>query len=280
MISMFLICLTVVLLALLRANRAVDDNFVDVWAQAHALTLTPENRPMVSWYLRTARLLRTWGGLGGLFLPPLALAALGFDAGGVFPMWIFLGYLAGALYAELSLVRPIQGDRTASLVPRDLADYLPRRLLIAQRGLGLLIGAGAIVAAVAPYGDRTTKGLGLHGGGLLAVGLIGVAFSVWLERVQRWVVQRPQPFTEPALVAADDAIRAQSVHSLAGSGLAALLVLNTLVAWALAVSDVQVLRWTMWIPSGFGFPIALGVCLYYGHRAWRVPRTVAGGSYA
>ncbi|MEA2686220.1 MAG: hypothetical protein QOE93_1415, partial [Actinomycetota bacterium] len=257
MIIMFLICLTIVVLALQRAHREVDDKFVDVWAQAHALTLTSENRPMVSWYLRTARLLRTWGALGGLFLPPIVLAALGFDAGAVFPIWIFLGYLAGALYAELSLVRPVQGDRTASLVPRDLADYLPRRLLIAQRGLGILIGAGSILAAIAPYGNRTTKGLGLHGAGVLAVGLVGVASSICLERVQRWVVRRPQPFTEPALVAADDAIRAQSVHSLAGSGLAALLVLNTLVAWALAVSDVQVLRWTMWIPSGFGFPIAM-----------------------
>ena len=38
------------------------------------------------------------------------------------------------------------------------------------------------------------------------------------------MVRRPQPFTSPSLVAADDAIRAQSVHAIAGAGLALLLV--------------------------------------------------------
>jgi hypothetical protein len=267
------LCLTVVLGALLRAHREVDHQFIGEWAGAHGLTLTAENRPMVGWYLKTARLLRTWGALGGLFLVPIVLSSLGFYSHAFWGIWIFLGYLAGALYAELSLVRvATHGERNASLVPRELAAYLPRRLLVAQRGLGLLIAAGAVAAAVLPYGDRSPESVSVHGVGVLAAGLVGVAFTIGLERVQRWVVQRPQPFIEPALVAADDAIRAQSVHSLAGSGLAALLVLNSFIAWALAVSDVQVLRWTMWVPSGFGFPAALAVCLYYGHRGWWVPR--------
>ncbi|MEA2828526.1 MAG: hypothetical protein QOG43_2965 [Actinomycetota bacterium] len=273
MIFAFLICLAVVLGALLRAHREVDHQFIGEWAGAHGLTLTAENRPMVGWYLRTARLLRTWGALSGLFLAPIVLSSFGFYSHAFWGIWIFLGYLAGALYAELSLVRvATDGERTASLVPRELADYLPRRLLVAQRGLGLLIAAGAGAAAVLPYGDRSPESFSVHGDGVLAAGLVGVAFTIGLERVQRWVVQRPQPFTEPALVAADDAIRAQSVHSLAGSGLAVLLVLNSFIAWALAVSDVQILRWTMWVPSGFGFPAALAVCLYYGHRAWWVQR--------
>jgi hypothetical protein len=156
-----------------------------------------------------------------------------------------------------------------------MADYLPRRLLVAQRGLGLVIAAGAVAAVLAPYGDLSPEGVGPHGVAVLAAGFVGVAFSFGLERVQRWLVQRPQPFTEPAMVAADDAIRAQAVHSLAGSGLAALLVLTSFVAWALASSDVQVLRWTMWVPSALGVPAALAVCLFYGHRAWKVQRSAA-----
>jgi len=273
MITVFFLVLAVALMAIVRAYGQVDRQFVDEWAQAHALTLTPENRPMVDWYLRTARVLRTWGALGGVFLAPLVLAALGLSAGSYFWIWIFLGYLAGALYAELSLARPAAaGERTASLVRRDLAGYLPRRLLVAQRGLGVLLAVGAVSAALVPYGHRSGASLGSHGAGVLAVGLVGVAFSLGLERVQRWLVQRPQPFTEPALVAADDAIRAQSVHSLAGSGIAVLLVLMSLVAWVLAVSDVVVLRRTMWAPATLGVPAALAVCLYYGHRAWRVRR--------
>jgi len=89
---------------------------------------------------------------------------------------------------------------------------------------------------------------------VIAAGIVGVVLSLGFERIQRWVVQRPQSFTEPALVAADDAIRSQSVHSIAGSGLAALLVLMSFVAWGLAVSDVQVLRWTMFVPAALAFP--------------------------
>ncbi|MEA2973256.1 MAG: hypothetical protein QOG82_1714 [Actinomycetota bacterium] len=267
------IALAVILLALSRAHRDVGHHqFVDEWARAHALSLTPENRPMVGWYLRNARLLRTWGALGGLFVAPIGLSALGFDPVGFWGIWVFLGYLAGALYAELSLVRAADVERTASLVPRELAAYLPRRLVVAQRGLGVVIATGAVIAAVAPYGDPTPASPSPHRVGLLAAGLVGVVFMLGLERVQRWVVERPQPFTEPALVEADDAIRSQSVHSLAGSGLAVLLVLNSFIAWALANSDIQILRLPMGIVSAFGVPAALAVCLYYGHRAWRVRR--------
>ena len=85
-----------------------------------------------------------------------------------------------------------------------------------------------------------------------------------------WLVQRPQPFTQPDLVAADDAIRSQSVHSAAGSGLAMLLLcLGTQLIW-LAQSDNNVLRWTTWLPGVARWVVSVGVCLYYGHRAWWV----------
>ena len=93
-----------------------------------------------------------------------------------------------------------------------------------------------------------------------------------LERLQRWLIERPQPFTDPALLAADDAIRSQSVHSLAGSGIAVLLLLAGTICWAMSASDVQVLRWVMWVPAVLSFLAALYACLYYGHRAWRVRR--------
>ncbi|MEA2933042.1 MAG: hypothetical protein QOI56_1827, partial [Actinomycetota bacterium] len=66
MIIAFALCLAVVLVVLLRAHREVDHQFIGEWARAHGLTLTAENRPMVDRYLKTARLLRTWGALAGL----------------------------------------------------------------------------------------------------------------------------------------------------------------------------------------------------------------------
>jgi hypothetical protein len=276
MLFVVLVPLVIVSVALIRAYGEVDDRFVEGWARAHALTLTDENRIMVRWYLRNARVLRTWGVLAGLFLPSLIALALGAgDATPVpqNPVWIFVGYLVGALYAELSLVRPVDPRRrAASLVPRELGDYLPRRLLMAQRVMGALILAAGVAVVLVPFRDDWFDVDRLL---CLVVAVTGAAVAVGLERVEAWVVQRPQPFASPSLVAADDAIRSQSVHSLAGSGLAVLLLAFSYLSYTLAMSDVQVLRWTMWLPAIAGTLLALVACLYYGHRAWRVRHAAA-----
>jgi hypothetical protein len=278
MLALLIIPVALVLVVLSRAYGEVDDDFLVEWSEAHGLHLTPVNRPMVRWYLRNARVLRTWGALAGIFLPALAAAAL--NGQPQVPQgwtWIFVGYLVGALYAELSLVRPIgPGPRAASIVPRDLEHYLPRPLVRAQRGVGVATVIGALVVGVLPYGERSPGGAP-NTAVVVALGLVAAAFAVGLERLQRWLVERPQPFVDPELLAADDAIRSQSVHSLAGAGLAILLLLAGSVCWAMAQSDVQVLRWVMWVPGLLSFLVALYVCLYYGHRAWRVRRPARAG---
>ncbi len=280
--------LVVVPLALIRAYREADDELVDAWARVHDLVLTAENRPMVRWYLRTAGMLRTWGAVAGVVLPSaFALAwsghfeVLGVDAeGGVNPGdvgWIFLGYLVGALYAEVALARPVDPTRrTASLVPRDLDDYLPRRLLLTQRWLGAAVAAGCLASLALPYDERW-----IGPGAVSVVGFLAwvAAFTLGLERVQRWLIRRPQPFTEPSLVAADDAIRAQSVHAVAGAGLAVLLLMLAGTSALLAASDVAVLRWTMWLPAVAAAVLALAACQHLTNGAWRVrraPATAAG----
>lgn len=263
-----------------KARVAVDTGYVEDWAQAHALALTPGNRPMVHWYLHTARLLRTLGALAGFFLPPLLGSAFGSQAlkDAAFPL-VFVGYFAGALYAELSLVRPAGDRRVAVLTPREVSDYLPRRLLVAQ----LVVPAIAVVAGVAAtflsY-DRAERS-GLTGsprvlGVIVAVTAVIVGLA--LERIERWLVQRPQPFSTPDMLAADDAIRSQSVHSVAGSGLAIVLASLATALFALAISDVQFLRWTMPFAALACFVGSIWVCLYYGHRAWRVRRAVLAGT--
>lgn len=227
---------------------------------------------MVRWYLRNARVLRTLGALAGLFLPVLVAMALGLpDEGNL--VWVFVGYLLGALYAELSLVRPLpDGKRAASLVPRALTDYLPRGLRFTQRALGGIVTAGFVALAFVPFdvpGSMQVR----PDLWVLAVGSAsGLGLAVGLERLQTWLVRRPQPFTDPTLVAADDAIRSQSVHSLSGSGIAIEFLLLSVACFGLAQSDVQILRWTLWVPGFFGMGAALFACQYYGHRAWRVRR--------
>lgn len=258
--------------ALVRAYAELDDDFLAEWAAAHGLRVTDENRPMVRWYLRNARVLRTWGALAGYFLPFLAGAAFGWlDFGALQLVSVFLGYLLGALYAEVSLVRPRPvGARAASLVPRPLGAYLPGPLRATQRLVGAGVATCSLAVALVPFPAGGPPRPDPWWTILSAAGGLGLAFG--LERLQGWLVRRPQPFTAPALVAADDAIRAQSVHSVAGSGIAVELVWLSSVTWMLAQSDLQLLRWTLWVPSVFGVVAAIGACQYYGHRAWRVRR--------
>src|SRR3954452_8814230 len=211
-------------LALVRAYR-LDDRFVDRWMGERGLT---GGRETVVRYLRQVRVARTWGGVAGALVPSVVelvwhgrVTVLGFGTdGGSAPLafaGIFAGYLAGVLCAELAFGRPAPGR--AGLVPRELAQYLPRRTLLAQRALGAAAPGGAIAA-------------GLYGlaGGLLALAARLDAAERWLlrplaaglEAPDRWPGPRRQPFTDAALVAADDAIRAESIRAVAGAGLALL----------------------------------------------------------
>jgi hypothetical protein len=258
------------------------------WARAHGLELTPETRPVVTRYLAAARRLRTLGALVGAVLPSVVdlvlngrVQVLGFGADGNHapfqgPITILLGYLAGALLAEVSLARPFNREqRSASLVPRELDDYLPRRLLYAQRALGATAILGTLLVGVVPFDPSRAAepswGVLVVGAGILA------AFTVGLEHLERWLVRRAQPFTSPALVAADDAIRAQSVHSLAGSGIALLLFMCSGLALAVTQSDVAALRLTMWFPAAVAFGLGLRACGDVAGRAWRVRRPAVRG---
>ena len=257
------------------------------WARARGLELTPETRPVVARYLASARRMRTLGAVAGAVLPSLVdlvlngrVQVLGFGADGNHapyqgPISILLGYLAGALWAEVSLARPLGADRrSASLVPRELHDYLPRRLLHAQRALGAAAVLGMVLVGVVPFdATRATE----PGWVPVAAGAdVLVAFTVGLEQLERWLVRRAQPFTSPALVAADDAIRAQSVHSLAGSGIALLLFVCSGLALALTQADIDALRLTLWFPAAVAFGLGLRTCGDVAGRAWRVRRQIAG----
>jgi hypothetical protein len=209
-------------------------------------------------YLRRARILRTWGGVAGAILPSLIdyvvngrVQVLGFGTDGESaPLGfgtIFVGYLLGALYAEVSTGRPHAGERrTASLERRELEDYLPRRLVLTQRALAAVAALGLVALGLVPYPDSfSTPGLPA-----LVASAVGIlVFAAGMEAIERWLVRRPQPFTSPALVAADDAIRAQSIRAVAGAALALLLLLCSGVALGLQASDLAVLRWTMPVPA-------------------------------
>jgi hypothetical protein len=76
--------------------------------------------------------------------------------------------------------------------------------------------------------------------------------------------------TTPDLVAADDAIRAASVHALAGGGIGLVLLVQAGEWAAVASTDVPVLAPVSPIMVVACLAGVVVSCLFYGRRAWRV----------
>ena len=105
-----------------------------------------------------------------------------------------------------------------------------------------------------------------------------LAFGAGVEAAERWLVRRPQPFTSPPLVAADDAIRAQSIRAVAGATLSLLLLLCCGVSLGLQASDVAILRSVMIVPAVACLIASLVVIQDAGEGRWRVRRAVRAAS--
>jgi hypothetical protein len=265
---------------LFRAYRP-DGRFAERWVRDRGLELTPENHGMVARYLRNARVMRTWGGAAGAILPSLIefawngrVQVLGFGSdGNSAPLafgTIFVGYLVGALCAEISLARPVpRARRMASLARRELTDYLPRRTILAQRALAVAAALGTVVIGLVPYSESVSNprlpSLALAAAVVLALG-------AGVEAIERWLVRRPQPFTSPSTVAADDAIRAQSIRAVAGAGLALLLLVCSGISLALQASDSSLLHTVMVVPAAVCLVLSLFAGQEIGQGSWRVER--------
>ena len=182
--------------------------------------------------MKLAITLRVIGGVGGLVLGGLFDDATGLDtsAGAGFWIWIVLGWLLGASWAEYRLTRPpsagqvgvadAAGRRRLPVGPRMYAAPVggrrPSRWSLADRA-----GRGAGARQREPAGRRRRDPLPVAGLAVAGIGAVVIALLVRLA--VRAVVARRQPTGPADIVAADDAIRASAVHHLAGGGTAAIL---------------------------------------------------------
>lgn len=248
----------------IRAYRNAG-SLVEPWAHERGLEIDSTNRAMVAWYLRTSRTLRLLGVLAGWLLAPLTALALGDEGLGAGYLWLAVvaGYLGGVAYAEVALRRPA-GVR-ASMRRRELGDYLSPWARRAQRRTAMFAGVCALAAVVVPMRSPSLVSEATRLAILVAVPVVWAG----VEALQRWLVRRPQPVVATSLLRADEAIRRQSVHSIAGAGMGLQWLLAGSAMWVLAGSDVQILRWTMWIPGTLSWGIALGACTYYDSGVWQ-----------
>lgn len=187
-----------------------------------------------------------------------------------------IGYLLGAVLAELTVRRPRAEVPTASLVPRRIADYLPARyttILRASAGVGLVL-----VPLTLALPDRPSDVAQAEMLPPVLILTMLVVILVGVELLQRYIVGRPQPAVGDDLLRADDAIRSASVHALAGAGIALELLIVAVEVGNLGfVSDVQFLRWTLpWIGL-VCFLVSLGSWIHVTKpRQWRVRREPLG----
>ncbi len=260
------------------ARPASDPAEVGSFALGHGLDLTRRNLPMVTYYVRLAVTLRAIGGVSGLVLGGLFDDSTGLNtsAGVGFWIWILMGWLLGASWAEFRLTRPRSPDLAASLTPRRASDYASVPLLVAPAvaaATTALITLGRFLSPepARPSAVRSPSEAYVAG----TVGSVVIAGCILLAI--RTVVARRQPTGPPDIVAADDAIRASAVHHLAGGGTAAILLIAAQLAFAALGRSEDHTTLALLAEWVLGFA-AFVSWRWYAYRHWRVRRQAAVGS--
>lgn len=278
----FLIVLTpgvgLLIWGLVLLGRGPNAKSLDKWAARYGLTLTETNRLLVARYLRRARGFRIIGAGLGWFLSPvlLALVQQGIPLFGGSILVAIFGYILGAVVAETTFVRPFPTPsdvRLASLAPRVLVDYVPLLSIWSLRVFAAITIGLALLFAAMPKHPQTPGDPSLA----LVIGsavLLGV-FTVAVERILRLIVARPQPAIDADLVAADDAIRASTIHALSGAGIGMLLVgIGAELFWLQFTTADESLRQLLGWPATLAILLALASCVGLGYpRTWRVRRS-------
>ena len=183
------------------------------FARRQGLRITSANGDLVIRYLATTRRWRAAGLAVGLLISLIHSVPRGAVRIDFFTL--FAGWFAGAVVAEWRLTTIESGGRHAAVLRRRArSDYLAptARWLVDAAAMGAIALGCAVVVR-----SRT---IGSFNG--LAALLLGVeiAVVVVIGAVQRRVLTRAQPVANADVIAADDAIRARSLHVLAGATLA------------------------------------------------------------
>ena len=250
--------------------RGPRDRDVELWARSYGVALTPSNRPLVERYVRRSTAFRRTGFVLGLLVVPPVLDAAGFDLGGFGLVLGTVGYAVGIVLAEVRLPRPRASRAAAGLDVRRVDLYLPTHLVWLPRVLTVVIVATGVWSLASPTDAAPGELMaGISDGNIVAAMIAALVTLLGVEVLQRAVIHRAQAVDDAAVRAADDALRSQSLHALAGAALAidGGLLFVTLVRAADA-SDVGVLVGLAMLAPTVGFL----ACLWFANRAWRVRR--------
>jgi hypothetical protein len=222
-------------------------------------------------HLWRTREYRTVGGIAG-YVVAVVVGLSGHHPSSAFTDVVLMasaGYFTGALLSELRQARRPTGVRSASLEPREVANYVPRwalRWLATVAGIAVALVFMRVALPRHSARGSTTSVLAIYAA--VAVGVVALATSA-----ANRIVRRPQPVDEPSVVGADDAVRSASVHALVGAGLALALLIVSKESWAVAVSTrVAPVEFLCGIGSVAAYGLAIASWTTLTSAAWQVRR--------
>jgi hypothetical protein len=207
----------------------VTERDLRTWVRRSNVVLDDADKPSVRRSIRATRTAGIAGAFIGFVVLPIATGV---------PIGSLTGWLStaaamltGLVLAELLVHRPTGAVVSARLDVRLVSHYIAPRLNDITRAGAL---AAAVLMAVASLIPATTDGRNSHPSGLDALGVVVAALltATIVERVQSWIVARPQPHVSDHAVQVDDAIRARSVHVLAGAAIFVEGQLLSVALWA------------------------------------------------
>ena len=260
-VVLFLLVAGLLAWSIVKASAGAEE--IDGWAKRHGVTLTDATRPMVAAYLVRSRKYRLKGALIGLVVP------FGIGVPGV---EMATGYLLGTLLAEFTHHRVTAGEsRAASLTPRTLYDYIPSYVPRLLEGIAAV--GGVLLLPLYLWGPKV-QGLTTHEVGVIVGGIGSAVLPLVIKKLLERMVARPQPAVSEALVAADDAMRASSMHAVSGAGLSgSLLLLGTFTFTVGVTSALGIVQWVFPAAGAALWVSALAVWLKLGIRPkWKVRR--------
>jgi hypothetical protein len=250
------------------------------WSSHYGLALTDSNRGLVASYLRRTRSLQVAGAALGWVSSPVYVLLVGrpFPLGDSWVMLAVAGYLLGAAAAEMTTFlrkTPSRSTvRAAALSQRMLSNYAPTATIWAIRALPVGTVLLAVLYAVIPKDPQRSVDPSVAF--MLTASLLVVACAGLIDWLLRRIVARPQPAITNDLLAADDAVRASSIHSLSAAGVALILLS---IGWALvSLGSVSANAQLDEVLPWFGVVCDVGALVAWvglGHvMTWRVHRDV------
>jgi hypothetical protein len=153
-------------------------------------------------------------------------------------------------------------------------DYLAPRAILAQRALPLAMALGFLALVVIADLDGSQA---IERAALLLAAPAGLALAVAPERIERWLVRRPLPFTGAGSAAIDDALRSHSVQAFAGAVIGLFLLGLSAMFGMVAADDQNVLSVAFLVQCGLLAAAILAVP-EVGKDSWWTRRRVDRGA--